>query len=68
MMKAELSGELVRLDVSYGEYHVIMASLRELVAEMHEQDFPSRVGSDRDTVSELAQSFFDESVRLGIEE
>ncbi len=62
-----LEGDVI-ITAKEGEYHIIMASLRELVAEMHESDFLPRVGVSRKKVSELAQFFFDESVRLGIEE
>ena len=67
-MKADVDGDLVSIAVTEKEYHIIMGGLRELVAEMHEKDFPPRMGVSREQVSELAQSFFDESIRLGIEE
>lgn len=60
--------ECVIVMMTVAEYHLITGSLRELAAGMHELDFLARVGAPRDVVSDLAQRFFDESVRIGIEE
>jgi len=67
-MKANIIDDHIIVTFTEKEYHIVMGGLRELVAEMHEKDFPSRMGVSRERVSELAQSLYDESVRLGIEE
>jgi hypothetical protein len=67
-MKAMSEDGTVIVMMTVSEYHLVMGSLRELAVEMHELDFLPRVGASRDAVSDLAQRFFDESVRIGIEE
>lgn len=67
-MNVSMSGDTISVLVTEREYHIIMASLRELVAEMHEKDFLTRIGKSRDEVSDIAQQFFDASVLFGIEE
>jgi hypothetical protein len=67
-MKAISEDGIVVVMMTVSEYHVVMGSLRELAVEMHELDFLPRVGASRDAVGDLAQRFFDESVRMGIEE
>lgn len=67
-MKAMSEQGCVVVMMTIAEYHLVTGSLRELAAEMHELDFLPRVGASRDAVSDLAQNFFDESVRIGIEE
>jgi hypothetical protein len=67
-MKAISEDGRVVVMMTVAEYHLIMGCLRELPVEMHELDFLSRLGASRDAVSDLAQCFFDESIRIGIEE
>gem|GEM_PF-4865703 len=47
---------------------MILNGLRELIGEMHEKDFPPRVGATRDAVFALVMQFRDELENLGIEE
>jgi hypothetical protein len=67
-MRAMAEKDCVVVIMTVAEYHLIMGSLRELAVEMHELDFLARVGVPRNAVADLAQSFFDESLRIGIEE
>jgi hypothetical protein len=67
-MLAERNGDTITTILTEGEYLMVLSCLRELIGEMHEKDFPPRIGVSRDVVSSLALQFGAELEKLGIEE
>lgn len=67
-MQASAQDGLINVVLDETEYLMILNGLGELIGEMHEKDFPPRVGASRDAVFALVMQFRGELENLGIEE
>jgi hypothetical protein len=68
IMQASAQDGPINVVLDETEYLMILNGLRELIGEMHEKDFPPRVGATCDAVSALVMQLRDELEKLGIEE